>query len=79
MSGKKIEELKNEICQARLLNTIGVSRGLGDHHLLTAEDRVPIKPFLSVVPEVSFLFCASDKVKNFSFYSSHTPFKEWIG
>uniref|UniRef100_A0A0M3HVW8 PPM-type phosphatase domain-containing protein n=1 Tax=Ascaris lumbricoides TaxID=6252 RepID=A0A0M3HVW8_ASCLU len=36
----------------RLLNTIGVSRGFGDHHLLTADDKIPIKPFLSPVPEV---------------------------
>ncbi|GMR48624.1 hypothetical protein PMAYCL1PPCAC_18819 [Pristionchus mayeri] len=36
----------------RLLNTIGVSRGFGDHHLLTVDDKLPIKPFLSSVPEV---------------------------
>ncbi|KAF8375499.1 ppm-1.H [Pristionchus pacificus] len=36
----------------RLLNTIGVSRGFGDHHLLTADDKLSIKPFLSAVPEV---------------------------
>ncbi|GMT26058.1 hypothetical protein PFISCL1PPCAC_17355 [Pristionchus fissidentatus] len=36
----------------RLLNTIGVSRGLGDHHLLTVDDKISIKPFLSSVPEV---------------------------
>lgn len=37
----------------RLLNTIGVSRGFGDHHLLTVDERISIKPFLSAVPEVS--------------------------
>uniref|UniRef100_A0A1I7TXC6 PPM-type phosphatase domain-containing protein n=1 Tax=Caenorhabditis tropicalis TaxID=1561998 RepID=A0A1I7TXC6_9PELO len=37
----------------RLLNTIGVSRGFGDHHLLTVDERLSIKPFLSAVPEVS--------------------------
>ncbi|VDO40875.1 unnamed protein product [Haemonchus placei] len=36
----------------RLLNTIGVSRGFGDHHLFTVDDHLPIKPFLSSVPEV---------------------------
>ncbi|TMS38765.1 hypothetical protein L596_005414 [Steinernema carpocapsae] len=36
----------------RLLNTIGVSRGFGDHHLITVDDKIPIKPFLSAVPEV---------------------------
>uniref|UniRef100_A0A1I7WMH9 PPM-type phosphatase domain-containing protein n=1 Tax=Heterorhabditis bacteriophora TaxID=37862 RepID=A0A1I7WMH9_HETBA len=36
----------------RLLNTIGVSRGFGDHHLMTVDERLPIKPFLSPVPEV---------------------------
>ncbi|KAJ1360626.1 hypothetical protein KIN20_019651 [Parelaphostrongylus tenuis] len=35
----------------RLLNTIGVSRGFGDHHLFTVDDHLPIKPFLSSVPE----------------------------
>ncbi|CAL2040610.1 unnamed protein product [Caenorhabditis brenneri] len=37
----------------RLLNTIGVSRGFGDHHLLTVDERLSIKPFLSAVPEIS--------------------------
>ncbi|KAK0400198.1 hypothetical protein QR680_003399 [Steinernema hermaphroditum] len=36
----------------RLLNTIGVSRGFGDHHLITVDDKIPIKPFLTAVPEV---------------------------
>ncbi|KJH48501.1 protein phosphatase 2C [Dictyocaulus viviparus] len=36
----------------RLLNTIGVSRGFGDHHLFTVDDHLPIKPFLSSVPQV---------------------------
>ncbi|KIH61449.1 hypothetical protein ANCDUO_08280 [Ancylostoma duodenale] len=36
----------------RLLNTIGVSRGFGDHHLYTVDDHLPIKPFLSSVPEI---------------------------
>lgn len=37
----------------RLLNTIGVSRGFGDHHLLTVDDHLSIKPFLSPIPEVT--------------------------
>uniref|UniRef100_A0A1I7YBB6 PPM-type phosphatase domain-containing protein n=1 Tax=Steinernema glaseri TaxID=37863 RepID=A0A1I7YBB6_9BILA len=36
----------------RLLNTIGVSRGFGDHHLITVDDKIPIKPFLTAVPQV---------------------------
>lgn len=39
--------------QSRLLNTIGVTRGFGDHHLVTVDDNIPIKPFLLPVPEVS--------------------------
>ncbi|KAI6227298.1 PPM-type phosphatase domain-containing protein [Aphelenchoides fujianensis] len=39
----------------RLLNTIGVSRGLGDHHLMTLDERILIKPFLSCTPKVSVL------------------------
>ncbi|VDK83365.1 unnamed protein product [Onchocerca ochengi] len=38
--------------ERRLLNTIGVSRGFGDHHLFTVDNKIPIKPFLSPVPEV---------------------------
>ncbi|KAI6216980.1 PPM-type phosphatase domain-containing protein [Aphelenchoides fujianensis] len=41
--------------QPRLLNTIGVSRGLGDHYLMTLDERILIKPFLSCIPEVSVL------------------------
>ncbi|CAB3406455.1 unnamed protein product [Caenorhabditis bovis] len=37
----------------RLLSTIGVTRGLGDQTLKTAVDKLPIKPFLSAVPEIS--------------------------
>ncbi|UMM28940.1 hypothetical protein L5515_011544 [Caenorhabditis briggsae] len=37
----------------RLLNTIGVSRGFGDHHLLTVDERLSIKPFLSAVPDIT--------------------------
>uniref|UniRef100_A0AC34GWE0 PPM-type phosphatase domain-containing protein n=1 Tax=Panagrolaimus sp. ES5 TaxID=591445 RepID=A0AC34GWE0_9BILA len=36
----------------RLLNTIGVCRGFGDHHLMTADDKIAIKTFLSPFPEV---------------------------
>ncbi|CAD5220596.1 unnamed protein product [Bursaphelenchus okinawaensis] len=41
--------------KARLLNTIGVSRGFGDHHLMTYDDKINIKPFLSASPEVTVL------------------------
>ncbi|CAD5227341.1 unnamed protein product [Bursaphelenchus xylophilus] len=39
--------------KARLLNTIGVSRGFGDHHLMTYDDKISIKPFLTASPEVT--------------------------
>nr|CAB3265078.1 protein phosphatase 1A-like [Phallusia mammillata] len=39
---------------SRLLGTIGVTRGLGDHSVIALNilDNVPLKPFLSPVPEV---------------------------
>ncbi|CAJ0931355.1 unnamed protein product, partial [Mesorhabditis belari] len=47
--------ISDRLKKKRLLHTIGVSRGLGDHHLLTADDKLAIKPFLSPVPEVQVL------------------------
>ncbi|MFH4974010.1 hypothetical protein AB6A40_000719 [Gnathostoma spinigerum] len=44
--------ISDHVKKRRLLNTIGVSRAIGDHHLLTADEKIPIKPFLSSVPEV---------------------------
>lgn len=43
-----------EICvfQARVLATIGVTRGLGDHDLKVHDSNIYIKPFLSCCPEV---------------------------
>ncbi|XP_025106522.1 protein phosphatase 1H-like isoform X2 [Pomacea canaliculata] len=38
--------------RARLMGTIGVSRGFGDHSLLAHGDETRIKPFLSCIPEV---------------------------
>lgn len=38
--------------QARLLGTLAVSRGLGDHHLKVIETDVEVKPFLSCIPKV---------------------------
>lgn len=45
--------------QARVMATIGVTRGLGDHDLKVHDSNIYIKPFLSSAPEVlfSFLFC----------------------
>lgn len=40
--------------QARVMATIGVTRGLGDHDLKVYNSNIYIKPFLSCVPEVSF-------------------------
>uniref|UniRef100_A0AC34PUY6 PPM-type phosphatase domain-containing protein n=1 Tax=Panagrolaimus sp. JU765 TaxID=591449 RepID=A0AC34PUY6_9BILA len=50
----------------RLLNTIGVCRGFGDHHLMTADDKIAIKPFLCPYPEIQIydtreLECLTDK------------------
>lgn len=41
--------------QARVMATIGVTRGLGDHNLKVCSSTLPIKPFLSCFPEVSTL------------------------
>ncbi|XP_036308435.1 protein phosphatase 1J isoform X3 [Pipistrellus kuhlii] len=37
---------------ARVMATIGVTRGLGDHNLRVCSSSLPIKPFLSCFPEV---------------------------
>ncbi|XP_059529331.1 protein phosphatase 1J isoform X4 [Myotis daubentonii] len=37
---------------ARVMATIGVTRGLGDHNLKVCSSSLPIKPFLSCFPEV---------------------------
>lgn len=51
------EELKSSLPspfpQARVMATIGVTRGLGDHNLKVCSSTLPIKPFLSCFPEVS--------------------------
>lgn len=39
--------------QARVMATIGVTRGLGDHELKVYNSNIYIKPFLSCAPEVS--------------------------
>lgn len=38
--------------QARVMATIGVTRGLGDHNLKVCSSTLSIKPFLSCFPEV---------------------------
>ncbi|KAF6293504.1 protein phosphatase, Mg2+/Mn2+ dependent 1J [Rhinolophus ferrumequinum] len=38
--------------KARMMATIGVTRGLGDHNLKVCSSTLPIKPFLSCFPEV---------------------------
>lgn len=40
------------ILQSRVMGTIGVTRGFGDHDLLAVYQKTPIKPFLSPHPEV---------------------------
>ncbi len=39
--------------QARLMATIGVTRGFGDHGLSVYDTDIRIKPFLTPLPEVS--------------------------
>ncbi|KAM9097587.1 protein phosphatase 1M [Sarcophilus harrisii] len=41
--------------QARLLGTLAVSRGLGDHHLKVLDSDIHIKPFLLSIPEVTVI------------------------
>ena len=43
------------VYQARLLDTIGTTRGFGDHDLRVAFCSLPIKPFLTPQPEVCVL------------------------
>ncbi|KAI6236018.1 PPM-type phosphatase domain-containing protein [Aphelenchoides besseyi] len=50
----KPQLISSHFKKSRLLNTIGVSRGLGDHHL-TYDNKIRIKPFLSCAPEVTVL------------------------
>ena len=38
--------------QARLLGTLAVSRGLGDHQLKVLDTNIQLKPFLLSVPQV---------------------------
>ena len=40
------------LLQARVMATIGVTRGLGDHDLKVYNSNIHIKPFLSCCPEV---------------------------
>ncbi|XP_009876945.1 PREDICTED: protein phosphatase 1J-like, partial [Apaloderma vittatum] len=56
---KKIEEddlkfplIYGEGKKARVMATIGVTRGLGDHDLRVFSSNIHIKPFLSCFPEV---------------------------
>uniref|UniRef100_UPI00398E73B9 protein phosphatase 1M-like n=1 Tax=Pristiophorus japonicus TaxID=55135 RepID=UPI00398E73B9 len=39
--------------QTRVMGTIAVTRGLGDHRLKVYDTDLPIKPFLSCIPEVT--------------------------
>ncbi|GLV43282.1 uncharacterized protein CBL_14040 [Carabus blaptoides fortunei] len=41
--------------RSRVMNTIGVTRGFGDHDLRAISSKIPIKPFLSSRPEVNIL------------------------
>lgn len=47
--------------RSRVLATIGVTRGFGDHELRAQYGSVPIKPFLTAEPEVKVLPLESDE------------------
>ncbi|KAL8212352.1 UNVERIFIED_CONTAM: Protein phosphatase 1M [Gekko kuhli] len=49
--------------QARLLGTLAVSRGLGDHQLKVIETDVEVKPFLSCVPKVEIYDLTIQNIK----------------
>lgn len=51
-------KLNQSVLQARVLATIGVTRGLGDHDLKVHDSNIYIKPFLSCCPEVRELHIA---------------------
>lgn len=44
--------MKCFLLQSRVMGTIGVTRGFGDHDLMAIYQKTPIKPFLSSHPEV---------------------------
>ncbi|GJQ66985.1 hypothetical protein Trydic_g21918 [Trypoxylus dichotomus] len=52
-----LEDLKPSLItgqgkRSRVMATIGVTRGFGDHDLVSVHQRIPIKPFLTCHPEV---------------------------
>ncbi|KAJ6651091.1 hypothetical protein lerEdw1_000816 [Lerista edwardsae] len=49
--------------QARLLGTLAVTRGLGDHQLKVIETDVKLKPFLSCIPKVAVFDFTKQNVK----------------
>ncbi|XP_053157043.1 protein phosphatase 1M isoform X2 [Hemicordylus capensis] len=49
--------------QARLLGTLAVSRGLGDHQLKVIETDIEVKPFLSCIPKVEVFDFTTQNVK----------------
>ncbi|XP_054834798.1 protein phosphatase 1M isoform X1 [Eublepharis macularius] len=49
--------------QARLLGTLAVSRGLGDHQLKVIETVVEVKPFLSCLPKVEIFDLMVQNIK----------------
>uniref|UniRef100_A0ACB8EI86 Protein phosphatase 1M n=1 Tax=Sphaerodactylus townsendi TaxID=933632 RepID=A0ACB8EI86_9SAUR len=49
--------------QARLLGTLAVSRGLGDHQLKVIETDIEVKPFLSCIPKVEMFDLTEQNIK----------------
>ncbi|TFK00606.1 Protein phosphatase 1M [Platysternon megacephalum] len=49
--------------QTRLLGTLAVSRGLGDHQLKVIDTDIEVKPFLSCIPQVKVFDFASHNIK----------------
>lgn len=51
----KMPIISGEGKRSRVMNTIGVTRGFGDHDLKAINSKIPIKPFLCAHPEVSVI------------------------
>lgn len=55
--------------RARLLATIGLTRGLGDHNLKVFDSAIRIKPFLSCIPAVSCLITLNPVLRSHRTFS----------
>lgn len=55
MEDLRMPVVSGEGKRSRVMNTIGVTRGFGDHDLRAISSKIPIKPLLLSRPEVNFL------------------------